>query len=65
MPKPPKRTPAPRARKTDAVVERVAGRAIVAKSPDPRQAGLFDKPIPGWIKPCLPTLVDKPPIGPQ
>ena len=65
MQKPPKRPPTPRARKTDVAVERVAGRAFVAKAPDLRQAGLFDKPLPGWIKPCLPTLVDKPPVGPQ
>ena len=26
---------------------------------------LFDAPLPKWIKPCLPTLVDKLPVGPQ
>ena len=65
MPKPPRRPPAPRARKTDVASERVGSPAIVAKPADPRQAGLFDEPLPKWIKPCLPTLVDKPPIGPQ
>ena len=65
MPKSPKRSPAPRAKKTDLAVDRVAGRAIITKPADRRQAGLFDKPLPGWIKPCLPTLVDKPPVGPQ
>ncbi len=66
MPRPPKRPPAPRTRKTDvAPSERVADRATVARPIDPRQTGLFDKPLPGWIKPCLPTLVEKPPIGPQ
>ena len=64
MPKPPRKI-APRARKTDVVDEQVAGRAIVAKPVDPRQAFLFDKPLPGWIKPCLPTLVRKPPEGPH
>ena len=64
MPKPPRRPP-PRTRKTDATAERVASKAVVAKAADPRQAGLFDAPLPGWIKPCLPTLVDAPPIGAQ
>ena len=65
MPTPPRRPPAPRTRKTDVVTERTAGRAIVAKPVDPRQSGLFDVRLPSWIKPCLPTLVDKPPIEPQ
>ena len=64
MPKPPRRSP-PRTRKTDDVVERVAGASLVAKPEDPRQAGLFDLPLPGWMRPYLPTLVDKPPSGPQ
>ena len=42
----------------------VADRAVIAKPADPRQAGLFDEPLPKWIRPCLPTLVDKPPVGP-
>ena len=52
-------------RKTDAPRDAVADRAVVAKAVDPRQAGLFDELLPKWIKPCLPTLVDKPPVGPQ
>jgi ATP-dependent DNA ligase len=63
MPKPPSRSPPQTKKTTDAVDERVAGRAIVAKPTDPRQTGLFDAPLPKWIKPCLPTLVDKPPVG--
>jgi len=64
MPKPPRRLPS--TRKIDAPpAERVADRAIVATRADPRQAGLFDEPLPKWIRPCLPTLVDKPPVGPQ
>ena len=55
MPKPPRRTP-PRTRKTNAVVERVAGPPIVARPADPRQAGLIDLPLPGWMRPCVPTL---------
>jgi bifunctional non-homologous end joining protein LigD len=62
MPKPPRRPP--QTKKTATVAaERVAGRAVVEKPIDPRQSGLFDQPVPKWIKPCLPTLVDKPPVG--
>ena len=64
MPKKP-RPLSPRLRKTSPTVERIADRATIAKPADPRQAGFFDAPVPGWIKPCLPTLVDKPPVGPQ
>ncbi|WP_158811382.1 RNA ligase family protein, partial [Beijerinckia sp. L45] len=64
MPKLPRKPP--QQKKNDAVVEdRVVGRAVVAKPSDPRQTGLFDQPLPKWIKPSLPTLVDKPPIGAQ
>ena len=55
----------PSKRKTDAPREAVADRAVVTKSADPRQAGLFDAPLPKWIRPCLPTLVEKPPVGPH
>ncbi len=64
MSEPPRRPP-PRTRKFDDAVERVAGAPLVAKPADPRQAGLFDLPLPGWMRPCLPTLVDKPPTGSQ
>ncbi|WP_158808517.1 non-homologous end-joining DNA ligase [Beijerinckia sp. L45] len=63
MPKPPRR-PSPQTKKSnDVAVERIAGRALVGKMIDPRQSGLFDRPLPKWIKPCLPTLVDRPPVG--
>ena len=62
MASPPRR---PSKRKIDAPHEAVAGRAVVAKPADPRQASLFDEPLPKWIRPCLPTLVEKPPVGPQ
>ena len=55
----------PSKRKTDAPRDAVASPAFIAKPSDPRQSGLFDEPLPKWIKPCLPTLVDKPPVGPQ
>ena len=64
MSKPPRPAPS-RTRKTNTSREARTDRAIVAKPADPRQAGLFDEPLPKWIKPCLPTLVDKPPVGPQ
>ena len=62
MPKPPRRPP-PRTRQTDVAAERIAGEPIVAKPANPRQAGLFDLPLPGWMRPCLSTLVDKPPAS--
>ena len=62
MASPPRR---PIKRKTDAPRDAVADRAVVAKAVDPRQAGLFDEPLPKWIRPCLPTLVDKTPARPQ
>ena len=30
-----------------------------------RKPELFDRPMPDWIAPCLPTLVDRPPVGPE
>jgi bifunctional non-homologous end joining protein LigD len=42
---------------------KAVSRPVVATAPDPRQVGLFDLPIPGWIEPCLPTLVSKAPAG--
>ena len=48
-------------RKTDVARDAIAGGA--AQLTDPRQSGLFDAPTPGWMRPCLPTLVDKPPTG--
>ena len=65
MPKPP-RPPRTLTRKTDdAPTDRVGDRAVVAKPLDPRQPGLFDVPLPGWMRPCLPTLVEAPPMGAQ
>ena len=65
MPKPP-RSPRTITRRTDAApAERVVDRAVIAKPVDPRQSGLFDAPLPGWVRPCLPTLVDAPPTGPR
>lgn len=55
----------PSTRKTDAPCEIAAGRPLVPKSADPRQSGLLYEPLPKWIRPCQPTLVEKPPAGPQ
>ena len=57
MPKPPRKP---------AVTRKTAREAIASAAPkpvDPRQADLLDAPVPGWMRPCLPTLVDKPPEG--
>jgi bifunctional non-homologous end joining protein LigD len=53
----------PAKRKTDAPPERVVSRK--ARAPDARQPELNLAPMPGWIEPCLPTLVDKVPSGDQ
>jgi bifunctional non-homologous end joining protein LigD len=58
-PAPPRSQP----RKVDTLAESVTSRAL--KRIVPKQAALFDNPLPQWIKPCVPTLVDKPPAGPN
>lgn len=65
MPEPPGKPKVQKRRADDTVSDRVGGRALVAKRGDALQAGLFDAPLPRWIKPCLPTLVEKPPTGPH
>jgi bifunctional non-homologous end joining protein LigD len=55
----------PRQRKTDAAIERISSRALIAKAPDKRQLELFDDQMPAWVEPCKPTLVRTPPQGPQ
>lgn len=62
MASPPRR---PSKRQTDVSHDAVADRAFVARRTDPLQAALFDQSPRKWIKPFLPTLVDKPPVGPQ
>ena len=61
MVKPPRR-PIQRA---NVASTKAVSRPVVGKAPDPRQASLFDLPLPGWIEPCLPTLVSRAPTGPQ
>ena len=61
MAKPP-RTPIQRA---TVAISKATSCPIIGKAPDPRQAGLFDLPVLGWIEPCLPTLVSRAPTGPE
>ena len=35
----------------------------MAKPSQKSPHGTFDQPIPDWIPPCLPTLVERPPVG--
>lgn len=58
MSKAPRHPPSTAARPADQKVGRGA-----PPSDARRGGGLFDQPLPAWIKPCLPTLVDKPPVG--
>lgn len=61
MVKPPRR-PVQRANVAN---PKAVSQPLVAKAPDPRQAALFDLPLPSWIEPCLATLVPKAPSGAQ
>jgi len=63
MAKPPRRTP-PQKRKSDLPVDdAVASRAVRPKPRDPRQAGIFDAPLPGFVRPQLAKLVTEAPEG--
>jgi bifunctional non-homologous end joining protein LigD len=53
----------PRQRKTDAAAERISSCAVVARPADTRQFELFDEPMPAWVEPCKPTLINVPPQG--
>src|SRR4051794_26971116 len=41
----------------------VASRAVVPRKRDPRQAGIFDAPLPGFVRPQLAKLVTEAPEG--
>jgi DNA ligase D-like protein (predicted ligase) len=56
MAKPPRRPP-PQKRKADLVSEVVASRVVVPNKRDPRQAGIFDRPLPAFVRPQLAKLV--------
>jgi bifunctional non-homologous end joining protein LigD len=63
MAKPPRRPP-PQKRKSDLPAgDAVASRAVVPKKRDPRQAGIFDRPLPAFIRPQLAKLVTEAPEG--
>jgi hypothetical protein len=63
MVKPPHRPP-PQKRKSDLPArDVVASRAVVPKKRDPRQAGIFDAPLPAFIRPQLAKLVTEAPEG--
>jgi hypothetical protein len=61
MAKPPRRPP-PQKRKSDLPAgDAVASRAIVPKRRNPRQAAVFDRPLPAFIRPQLAKLVTEAP----
>src|SRR5436305_9158533 len=62
MAKPPRRPP--QKRKSDLPAgDAVASRAVLPRRRDPRQAGIFDAPLPGFIGPQLAKLVTEAPEG--
>jgi DNA ligase D-like protein (predicted ligase) len=63
MGKPPRRPP-PQRRKSDLPAgDAVASRAVVPRRRDPRQVGIFDAPLPAFIRPQLAKLVTEAPDG--
>jgi DNA ligase D-like protein (predicted ligase) len=63
MAKPPRRPP-PQKRKSDLPAgNAVASRSVVPKKRDPRQAGIFDAPLPAFIQSQLAKLVAEAPEG--
>ncbi|MEA2758462.1 MAG: bifunctional non-ous end joining protein LigD [Methylobacteriaceae bacterium] len=63
MAKPPRRPP-PQTRKSDLPPgDAVASRAVLPRKRDPRQAGIFDAPLPAFIRPQLAKLVTEAPEG--
>jgi bifunctional non-homologous end joining protein LigD len=65
MVKPPtRRRPPPQKRKSDLLAgDAVESRAVVPKKRDARQAGIFDAPLPAFIRPQLARLVTEAPKG--
>jgi ATP-dependent DNA ligase len=61
---PPPRRPRPQKRKSDLPAgDAVASRAVLPRKRDPRQAGIFDAPLPAFIRPQLAKLVTEAPEG--
>src|SRR5436309_236096 len=63
MAKPPRRAPPQKRKSNLAAGDAVAGPAVVARRRDPRQAGIFDAPLPAFIRPQLAKLVTEAPEG--
>jgi hypothetical protein len=62
--KPPRRPP-PQKRKSNLPAgDAVATRAIVPKKRDPRQSGMFDAPLPAFVRPQFANLVTQSAIAP-
>jgi bifunctional non-homologous end joining protein LigD len=60
----PPRRPLPQKRKSGLPPgDTVASRAVLPKKRDPRQAGIFDAPLPAFIRPQLAKLVTEAPAG--
>ena len=58
------RRPRPQKRKSDLpAAEAVASRAVLPRKRDPRQAGIFDAPLPAFVRPQLAKLVIAAPEG--
>jgi DNA ligase D-like protein (predicted ligase) len=62
MAKPPRR-PRTQSRKSGLTQEAVASRAVVPRKRDRRQSGLFDAPLPAFVRPQLSKLVREAPDG--
>jgi bifunctional non-homologous end joining protein LigD len=61
---PPRRRLPPQKRKSDLPAgDAVASCAVLSKKRDPRQAGIFDAPLPAFIQPQLAKLVTEAPEG--
>src|SRR5947209_18287583 len=61
--KPPRRSP-PQKRKSDLPAgDAVTGRAVLPRERDPRQAGIFDAPLPAFVRSQLAKLVTEAPDG--
>jgi DNA ligase D-like protein (predicted ligase) len=61
---PPRRRPPLQKRKSDLPAgDAVASRAVLPRKRDPRQAGIFDAPLPAFIRPQLAKLVTEAPEG--
>jgi bifunctional non-homologous end joining protein LigD len=63
MAKPPRRPPPKKRRSEQPTGDAVASRAVVPRKRDPRQAGIFDAPLPAFIGPQLAKLVTEAPEG--